>query len=623
MAEPGPAPPRSPAPGAPVRPGGLVTLVFLAVAAVNLAVLAPRLVYPDLALSYPFPGGDSQDWLCNALYLEGYDVPYSVRPPLLPALLALLGRAGAAPLLPVLSLLLLHLTALALFVLLRRSTPPGVALVAALAVLLNHSHLGLALEVMADVPAACLLFLALALLIGSERRPRLAVAAGLVAGASALTQQAALLLPVAALPALLLRERRPGGARWLAAGAVAFAAGPAAWYITKAIVFGTPGDAGIAQWALLRPHLGAIAYYAFAAVSLLGLPGVLLAAAGLALALRRGGRDAASLMATGVVVTVLGFFALLYTFADKRFLVYALWPAAILAARALAAIPSRGWRAAAAAALLAWSAYPLPDWGGAPLHALLLPAPPLFVRADTPGPGKPAITAIGLERSGARAVARASVIARVLAARAASRPVPTMAPATVAGDLTAVVLDLPGGGLDRYQVPRRMSNVLRKRVKLVPSWLLEPHWGLLRPRAIGRVDTFVVLRVEPEGMGATGLLVVPGDHSALPAMLAAAAAPAAADPAALALARAVAAAIPDPRRAFVVGIVAPSDAVDPSLAYLPFLLPTHNLYVIDRHAAHGVRHIWEGAREVGRTAIGAVEVRRVELPRGPGAVVLY
>ena len=623
MTEPTTASPPGAAPASPGRWDRLATRVFLAVAAVNLAVLAPRLVYPDLPLSYPFPGGDSQDWLCNARYLQGCDVPYSVRPPLLPALLALLGRAGLEPWFPLLSLLLLHLTAFALLALLRRSVPPGVALVTALAVLLNHSHQGLALEVMADVPAACLLFLALALLIAAERRPRLAVPAGLLAGASALTQQTALLLPLAVLPALLRRGRRPDAGRWLGAGAVAFAVGPAAWFIAKAVVFGTPGDAGIAQWALLRFHLGSVAYYAFAAVSLLGLPGVLLAGAGLVRALRRGGRDTAGLMAAGLLVTILAFFVLLYTFADKRFLVYALWPAAILAARALAAIPRRGWRAAAAAALLLWSVFPLPDWGGAPPHALLLPVPPLLARADTPGPGKAAITAIGLERMSAREVARASVIGRVLAARAASRPVPTLAPDAVAGDLTAVVLDLPGGGLDRYQVPRRLSNALLKRVRLVPSWLLEPHWRLLRPRVIGRIDTFVVLRVEPEGMGRTSVLIVPEGHPALPVMLATAPAPAPGDTAALALARAVAAAIPDLRRAIVVGVVAPRNAVDPSLAFLPFLLSTQNLYVIDRNAAESVRHVWEGAREIGRSVIGTVEVRRLELARGPGALVLY
>jgi hypothetical protein len=106
-------------------------------------------------------------------------------------------------------------------------------------------------------------------------------------------------------------------------------------------------------------------------------------------------------------------------------------------------------------------------------------------------------------------------------------------------------------------------------------------------------------------------------------MLATAPAPAPGDTAALALARAVAAAIPDLRRAIVVGVVAPRNAVDPSLAYLPFLLSTQNLYVIDRNAAESVRHVWEGAREIGRTVIGTVEVRRLELARGPGALVLY
>lgn len=609
------------APGSERANRGAAT-IFAVVAALNLVALAPLLVYPDLALAYPFLGGDSQDWLCNALYLRGADVPYSVRPPLLPALLAALDAAGAQPLAPLLSLLLLHLTALVLLLVLRREVGPWVALATAIAVLLNHSQTGLAIEVMADVPAACLLFLALALLLLAERRPRLALPAGMLAGASALTQQAALLLPLAVLPALLRRGRRPGAGRWLAAGAAAFAVGPATWFAAKAIAFGTPGDAGIAQWALLRPHLDAVGYYALAAVSLLGLPGVLLAAAGAALVLRRGGRDSAGLAAVGVATVVPAFFALAYTFADKRFLVYALWPAALLAARAVAAIPRPGWRTAAAAALLLYSAFPLPGWGGAPAYALLLPLPPHYLRVDTPGPGSPRIDGISRVRASVGDVARFSVLGRALAARAAARPRSTLAAADVAGDLTAVVLDLPGGGLDRYQETRRLSVVLRKRAKMVPSWLLEPHWRLLRPRPIGRVGDLAVLRVAPEGAGVTGILALPESHPLLADILAGGA-DAGGDAAALAQARELAAAIPDPRRAFPVGVLVHRDAVGASLAYLPFLLPTHNLYVIDRDAVESVQRFLVGARETSRTTAGGVEIRRLELVRGPAALVVY
>lgn len=69
-------------------------LLLAALAAVEFLFLSSGLIYPDPILNYPFPGGDTQDWIANGLFYIGQDVRYSARPPLLPLVLAGLHQAG-------------------------------------------------------------------------------------------------------------------------------------------------------------------------------------------------------------------------------------------------------------------------------------------------------------------------------------------------------------------------------------------------------------------------------------------------------------------------------------------------------------------------------------------------
>src|SRR5215470_13316235 len=99
-------PTAGPPPPAAVRPessGRSVRRLAWVLAALCLAVfaaLAPRLLYPDLNLDYPFVDGDSHDWIANGLFFAGDDVRYSGRPPLLPLGLALFERLGCLHLWP-------------------------------------------------------------------------------------------------------------------------------------------------------------------------------------------------------------------------------------------------------------------------------------------------------------------------------------------------------------------------------------------------------------------------------------------------------------------------------------------------------------------------------------------
>ncbi len=229
--------------------------VALAGIAASWLVLCSHLVWPDLVRTDPFMAGDSQDWIANGLRWAGFDVRYSVRPPLFPMLIAALVRLHALPLLPLVTATLLHVTAVAALLYLRRFGSETAALVT-LAVLWNHALLRYSLDVMADVPAACLLALAALCLARADGSPRLLAAAGALAGLSAVTQQTALLAPLAAGPVVLASRRAWLRSPWLWLGAAAFAAPPAAWFAGKLVAYGTIGGVGVQQWGLVRPHLG-------------------------------------------------------------------------------------------------------------------------------------------------------------------------------------------------------------------------------------------------------------------------------------------------------------------------------------------------------------------------------
>src|SRR6185436_12360354 len=111
--------------------------------------------------------------IANGLRLAGAEVRFSGRPPLLPAVIALLERLSVLPWLPIFLQVLFLGSVLAFYGLATRFAGRHAAFAAALALLLCHSLRGMALQIMADVPASCLLFLAVRsfLLAVMENRP--------------------------------------------------------------------------------------------------------------------------------------------------------------------------------------------------------------------------------------------------------------------------------------------------------------------------------------------------------------------------------------------------------------------------------------------------------------------
>jgi hypothetical protein len=411
-------------------------------------VLSVRLVHPDLNLDYPFMDGDSHDWIANGLRLAGHDVRSSGRAPMLPILIALLERAGALSWLPVLLVALFHGTVLAFYTLAARLSSRGAAFAAALALMVCHSLLGLSLQVMADVPASCLLFLAARSFLLAREEPRRYLGAGLAGGLSALTQPVGILLAAPAALTLVLRRRDHLKARTLWTGAALFAALPGLWIALRPA--GGEADIPSRQWDLLSFHLGSVPFYGWALLSMLGLPACVALVAGLWIAVRKGEIFIVTLFA---VLTC--FFAFLYSWEAERFLVYPVWMAGLLIAMALARVPWIVWVIVVAGAAL-------------------------------PPAGEP----LQIQRAWERRA-----------------PVARLDPELVRQDRSALYVyeTTP----DRYRTITRLGNALRKRVKVVPRSWLEPWRGWMRMERLGKIGEEDVYRVRLPGMTDSWVVVGP------------------------------------------------------------------------------------------------------------------
>jgi Dolichyl-phosphate-mannose-protein mannosyltransferase len=472
-------------------------LLLAALAVANGLLLALLLFHPRPEWWYPFPGPDSDDWIANGLALAGASVRYSVRPPLYPLLLALLHRCGALGLFPALNQAFLVLGVLILYRLLARSFSHRVSLVVSLAFLASAS-LGLTTTYAgADLAASVLLFAGAAAFLAAGERPGLYPLAGLLAGLSAVTQQAALLSPLPAAVALLAYRRsdlrRPGP--WL--GAAAFALPPALWEVTKRLAFGSFGDVINRNWSLLRPHLDGIGFYALAGLGLLGWPAALVAAAGAARALPRLRRDEAAGFLLALAAALLAFFVLCYDFEAKRLLLYACWPAGFFLARGLAGLERRRGFWLAAVAVLVGSALPAPgttQWGEP--RFLLWPAPPVYASLEGAGEGAAGLRSVAVHRAPWWRPAAATAQARALAARGAQAP-PAPDPAPFATARSVVYLFPPGVSWEqRHQDQLRLGNALRRRVKFVPEELYPSAWWGFRGAApLTDAGPFTALRL--------------------------------------------------------------------------------------------------------------------------------
>ncbi len=636
-------------------------LVLLALCLLQIAYLAPRLLLPDLNLDYPFTDGDTWDWIANGLYLAGEDVRFSGRPPLLPLLLALLDRLTLLPLFPLLNLLALHAALLALYRTAARLSGRRAAFAAAAVLLVNHGLQTLALQVMADVLAAALLTAAFAAFVRAGEKPRAYLSAGLALGLAAATQSAALLaLPAAAL-AVVLARRPHLRAPTLWAGALLAIVPQIAWAAWKLAVFGTAGDLLTRYTHLLRLQTGNATSYAWAAIALLGPPAAVGVVAGMIRALRaRPGavdpapatspapplllqpgasrrattpratrRSASHLAALFFTAGLALLFGLCYDWYASRFLVYALAPAGLFLAEALAGLRRSALLSAALLCAL-FSALPRPVPGNQAGWLPLWPVPPVLLHAPDRD-GRLDLAAARPVLPPWRNLLQATVWSQV---RGRTPPAgPAFDPHRVTADRSAVYLQTPAEAGQRYRIVTRLGNAVRKRVKLVPTGHFAPVLSQLAIVPLGEIGGDVA------GNGDTALYRVRLPGAAVTWLLAAAAGgPQRATLDALAAARghrSPAAPVTSPqlraglRRALAirrhltgsdsyVGILDCDPATDPAQLYLPFLLHSTETYVL---TAGQAAPLLATATVRDRRRFGPAEVRRIRLFGRPSGVI--
>jgi hypothetical protein len=586
-----------------------------------LALLAPRLVYPDLNLDYPFVDGDSHDWIHQGLFLAGYDLQDSGRAPLLPLAIALLDRLGALSWLPLALQVVFLATLLVFYSLAARMAPRRAAFAAALALGASHSLQGISFQIMADLPASCLLFLGGRAFVLAGEEPRRYLTSGLWGGLSALTQPVGWLAAVPAALVVLARRRRDLTSRRLGAGVVLFLGLPGFWVVLHLAAFGSLEGNAARQWDLLAPHADSIPFYLFAAASLLGLPGSVLLVFGLGLAARRSREDDGRLFWLALFATVLAFFVFFYDFNAKRFLVYLVWPAGLFLAEALGRLRRGALFGAAASLLVAGSALPLPGEGHDPSWIGLWPLPPAYLHAPL-GAGRPLSGSPRVDLTGAtvRAFPSSDLFGffnnpqRVRNARQAweaTLPRERLDPTEVAADHSALFLyEQPSDGGGRYLAMTRLGNALRKKVKFVPAFHLEPWWPRIGLSPVGRIGSdYAVFRARLPGLDGSWLIAAPADGPLRRRLEGMGERPP--GPPGPRLRRGLAKA--EEIRRHVQGssvMILPHPRQDLSQLYLPFLLETTALYFPVPGQEEETRALFLSAPSHGETRIGDTEVRK-------------
>ncbi len=605
-------------------------LVLALLCLIDLLALLPGLVPRDLNLAYGFMDGDSYDWIANGLRLAGADVRYSGRSPLLPLAIALLDRLSALRLLPLLLQGLFLSAILVFYALAARLVPRRAAFAAALALLVCFSLGNLSLQVMADVPASCLLLFAVRsfALAGEDRRRYLS--GGVWAGLAALTQSVGVLWVPAAAATVLIHRRRDLRSPWLWAG---LAAPPALMLLGAAVqppAFGGAGGIAREQWRLLAFHAGSAPFYLYSLASLLGLPGALLMAVGGVLALRAARRDDRRFLALALLALLAFFFVFLYDYQAKRFVVYGAWLGGLLIAEALARLRHRMAFAAAALLLVSCAALPLPTPGNWPSWAAVWPAPPLYLEvpagATRTGSSTLALRAARITRLPVAALLAASNPA--LAWRAAAPSSPAADPGRFAADRSAIYLYAgPEEGGGRYRTLTRLGNALRKRVKVVPAGYFDPYWPLLTLEPAGSVTAdYELFRVHLPGLSGSWLLAVDGRGPLRPRLAALAGRPAAvALSGRLARGRDTAEAI---RRCVdgddgFVALIPFRRRADLSQLYLPFVLPTTELYVIEAGSREDLVSRLAGTPSATEARFGLAKVRKTVYLGRKTSVISY
>jgi hypothetical protein len=333
------------------------------------------LIVPDPNWCYPFVVGDSYDWINNGLFWAGAHLRPSFRPPGLPLVIAVLARLGALPLLPVLNFAALGAVAVVLYHFLRERHTRLVACGAAVILFTNGFSQDHARYLMAEIYATAFLVAAAWAFHRAADAPRAYRAMGLLLGAGFLFHYAAVPAGIGFLAAMVLARRFDLRRRELWHGVFLAAIPAVLWLAVRAVYQQTHPDVGHPVERLLGFALGreSLRFYVIAGTALLGLALLPLYGSGL---LRLVGdralvRDRFRIAYLAPLVSLLGFFLLLYRWVDKRFLFYAFPFAVCLLAEGLELLVRYSRRNLAARAVavafaivaFAWNCIQYPHYG--------------------------------------------------------------------------------------------------------------------------------------------------------------------------------------------------------------------------------------------------------------------
>jgi len=300
-----------------------MTLWMISIFLVARALL---LIYPDLNLTYPFLAPDSYDWIANGLHYEGYDVNFSLRPPGLPLLIAILDSAGIVTLLPVLNQLIL----LGLFIIAHRILAARFDRVAAMlvtvAIFFNFFLQNISLYILADLYAVFFILAGYASYAGAADNQRKYIVASACWSISFLFQYAVVCVVPAALIHFLFFRRKiaPRIALLALIPPIALVGG---WMLYKRICFGSFLYSGVQHVELLKLHFTSVLFYLVNTISVLSVPLFLLLLLGVALWIARGGERQSDFLMLNAFLAIgwCVFWVMLYTWNDRRFILYLLF----------------------------------------------------------------------------------------------------------------------------------------------------------------------------------------------------------------------------------------------------------------------------------------------------------
>ncbi len=557
----------------------VVSLALLGI--LHSALLAYLLLYPDLNLDYPFAGGDTFDWISQAMRYVGYDVRHPGRPVLFPLVMAGLESVSLLYILPVLIQLLIAATSFVLARTLWRLYSTKIALIVTVAFFLNASWRSFGLQIVADVPAACLLVLALAAFSKALDDSRWYLATGLLTCLSAMTQPLGVLLVLPIGVVVLVFRRAELGRRWVWLGLVALIGPWTVWLAVQRLLFGPPGE-GPLHWPLLGFFPDNLLFYGWTFAAFVGLPGFALLPIGIAASLRRFRKMPFPLVLVISFALFFGFFALFYGFASKRFLLFAYSVVPFLWAEGLNKI-QRPWLATGVGSLLIiWSWFPLPGPPTSPQRLPLWPVPPVVATSEVAsrplGDVRPTFNQIEIQRLDGLVkydVLEQAWIAHENRHNAARNDV-SLSPQD--GSVVFLYHD-ENQESQRYVTVCRLGNALHRRVKFVSRRQLSPYIDMINLEPIGHVLNWGVFRAELNGLEKTCLFAVPQGDEDLGFPANSANQEQSRIPNVIQRARTLMSPVPENDNAVVV--VTRPRTHDVLLTYLACLSPSSNFYVIE------------------------------------------